>query len=59
MASLLYFYFFPLFLVLSVYMSFPGGTVVKNPPVNAGDSRDVGLNCESGRSPGVRNSNPL
>ena len=33
--------------------------MVKNPPVNAGDSRDVGLNCESGRSPGVRNSNLL
>ena len=40
-------------------MSFLGGTVVKNPPVNAGDSRDVGLNCGSGRSPGVRNSNLL
>ena len=24
-------------------MGFPGGTVVKNPPANAGDTRDVGL----------------
>ena len=23
-------------------MGFPGGTVIKNPPANAGDSRDVG-----------------
>ena len=24
-------------------MGFPGGTVIKNPPVNAGDTRDMGL----------------
>ena len=24
------------------YKSFPGGTVVKNPPANAGDKRNVG-----------------
>ena len=59
MASLLYFDFSPLFLVLSTYMSFPGGTVVKNPPVNAGDSGDVGLSYGSGRSAGVRSSNLL
>ena len=35
---------------------FPGGSVVKNPPAIAGDT---GLICESGRSPGERNCNPL
>ena len=41
-----------------VYTSkgFPGGTVVKNPPANAGD---MGLIPGSGRSPGVGNGNPL
>ena len=33
--------------------SFPGGTVVKNPPANAGDPRDMGSVPELGRSPGV------
>ena len=33
--------------------------VVKNPPVNAGDVRDVGLIPGWGRSPGVGNANPL
>ena len=33
--------------------------VVKNPPANAGDTRDVGSVSESGRSPGVGNSNLL
>ena len=37
-------------------MSFPGGSVVKSLPDNAGD---VGLIPESGRSPGKENSNPL
>ena len=35
---------------------FPGGSVVKNPPANAGDA---GLISGSGRPPGGRNSNPL
>ena len=35
---------------------FPGGTVVKNPPANAGD---VGSIPGSGRSPGVRSGYPL
>ena len=39
--------------------TFPSGTVVKNLPANAGDSRDVGSIPESGRSPGVGNGNPL
>ena len=38
---------------------FLGGTVVKNPPANAGDIRDVGLIPGSGRSPGVGNGNPF
>ena len=33
--------------------------VVKNPPANAGDARDVGLMPGSGRSPGVGNGNPF
>ena len=32
--------------------------VVKNPPANAGDMRDVGLIPESGRSPGGGHGNP-
>ena len=30
--------------------------VVKNPPANTGDTRDMGLIPGSGRSPGVRNA---
>ena len=37
-------------------MGFPGGSVVKNSPANAGD---VGLIPGSGRSPGVGNGNSL
>ena len=33
--------------------------MVKNPPANAGDIRDVGLIPDSGRSPGGGNSYPL
>ena len=38
------------------YMGFPGSSVVKNPPANAGD---VGLIPGLGRSPGKGNGNPL
>ena len=38
---------------------FPGGTVVKNPLVNAGDTRNVGLIPGLGRSPGGGNGNLL
>ena len=38
---------------------FPGGTVVKNPPVNAGDIRDAGSIPESGRSSAGGHGNPL
>ena len=40
-------------------MGFPGGSVVKNPPANAGDARDVGSIPGSGRFSGEGNSNPL
>ena len=40
-------------------MVFPGGVVVKNPPANAGDTRDLGLSPGLGRSPGKGNGNPL
>ena len=35
---------------------FPGGSVVENPPDNAGDAGSI---PESGRSPGGGNGNPL
>ena len=38
---------------------YPGGTVVKNPPANAGDAIDTDLIPGLGRSPGVGNGNPL
>ena len=37
----------------------PGGTVGKDLPANAGDTRDVGLNPGSRRSPGGGNGKPL
>ena len=40
-------------------MGYPGDTVVKNLPANAGDARDMGLILGSGRSPGAENGNPL
>ena len=39
-----------------ICMIFTSGSVVKNPPANAGDA---GLIPGSGRSPGERNGNPL
>ena len=36
-----------------------GATVVKNPPANAGGTRDVGSIPRLGRSPEVGNGNPL
>ena len=39
-------------------MDFPGGPVVKSLPANAGDTADVGLMPESGRSPGGGHGNP-
>ena len=40
-------------------MGFLGGMGVKNPPANAGDTRDAGLIPGLGRSPGEGNGNPL
>ena len=42
--------------MLCTLPGFPGGSVVKNLPVNAGD---VGLIPELGRSAGEGNDNPL
>ena len=38
---------------------FQGGTMIKNPPDNAGDAGDQGSIPGLGRSPGGRNGNPL
>ena len=38
---------------------FPGGSVVKNLPANAGHTRDTGLVPGLQRSPEVGNGNPL
>ena len=43
-------------LLLSHAMGFPGGSVVKNPPGNVGDTDSI---PGSGRSPGEENGNPL
>ena len=40
-------------------MSFPGGTVVKNPHASAGDTGDEASIPELGKSPGEGNGNPL
>ena len=38
---------------------FPGGSVVKNPPADAGNAGDVGLIPGSQKFPGGENGNPL
>ena len=40
-------------------MGFPHGTVVKNMPANAGDTRDTGSIPGSGRPPGIGNGSLL
>ena len=40
-------------------LSFPSGSVKKNPPTNAGDAKNVGLTHGSRRFPEVGNGNPL
>ena len=42
--------------MLNVTYGFPGGSVIKNPPANAGDAGSI---PRSGRSPGGGNGNPL
>ena len=45
--------------IVSKWWGFPAGSVVKNPPANAGDTGDLGLIPGLGRSPGEGNGNPL
>ena len=45
--------------VKSLHSASQVAPVVKNPPANAGDSRDTGSIPGSGRSPGEGNGNPL
>ena len=40
-------------------LGFPGSSVVKNPPANAGGARDLGLIPGLGKSPGEGNGYPL
>ena len=40
-------------------LGFPGASVVKNLPANAGDARNVGSVSGWGRSLGLGNGNPL
>ena len=40
-------------------LGFPGGSVVKNPPANAGDTGDESLIPELGRSPGEGSGNRI
>ena len=42
--------------LLSIILGFPGGSAVKNPPTNAGDTSSI---PGSGRSPGEENGNPF
>ena len=44
---------------VEISLGFLGGTVVKNPPTNAGDTRDAGWIPRSQRSPARGNGNPL
>ena len=45
-----------MYIYIYICTGFPGGSVVKTPSANAGDS---GLIPQSGRSPGEGNGNPL
>ena len=45
--------------ILWTLVKISGGTMVKNPPANAGDVRDTGSIPGLGRSPGEGNGNPL
>ena len=44
---------------LNIERNFPGGSMVKNLPANAGDTGDAGLIPGSGRSPGGGHGKPL
>ena len=41
------------------HLGFPGGSVVKNQSINAGNAGDMGLVPGLGRAPGGGNGNPL
>ena len=43
----------------TIFEGFPGGSVVKNPRANVGDTGDAGSVPRLGRSPGGGNGNPL
>ena len=45
--------------MFSKYLGFPSGSVVKNLPANAGDTRNTGLIPGLVRDPGVGNGNSL
>ena len=42
-----------------IRVGFPGGSVVKNPPANAGDTEHAGSIPGLGRYPGEGNGNPF
>ena len=44
---------------ISLRISVPGSTVIKNLPASAGDMRDAGLITGCGRSPEIGYGNPL
>ena len=48
-----------MFVLVISLLGFPSGTVVKDPPANVGDARDVSSNPGSGIFPGEGNGNPL
>ena len=52
-------FFFLAYFTLYKTAGFLGGTVVKNPPANAGDTRDSGSIPGLERSPAVGNGNAL
>jgi len=45
--------------LVSAYIGFSGGSVVKNPPANAGDAGDTGSITGSGRSPAGGQPTPV
>ena len=49
--------YYKILLIYYLIWAFPGGSVVKNPPANAGDEGSTSQG--SGRSPGEGNGNPL
>jgi len=51
--------FYPLIRILICLVGFPGSSVVRKPPANAGDAGDTGSIAGSGRSPGEGNDNPV